>query len=49
MKILVDQTGQLGDTIVAIPALRAVHHDFGQTALLSGLADELIPEIGRRS
>jgi ADP-heptose:LPS heptosyltransferase len=39
MKVLVYQIGQLGDTIVSIPALRAVRHHFGQTALLYMLHD----------
>lgn len=32
MKVLVYQIGQLGDTIVSIPALRAVREHFGETA-----------------
>jgi ADP-heptose:LPS heptosyltransferase len=39
MKILVYQIGQLGDTIVSIPALRAVRRHFGETALLYMLHD----------
>jgi len=39
MKVLVYQIGQLGDTIVSIPALRAVRHHFGQNTLLYMLHD----------
>ena len=39
MKVLVYQIGQLGDTIVSIPALRAVRHHFGPTTLLYMLHD----------
>ena len=39
MKVLVYQIGQLGDTIVSIPALRAVRHHFGQQTLLYMLHD----------
>jgi ADP-heptose:LPS heptosyltransferase len=34
MKVLVYQIGQLGDTIVSVPALRAVRQHFGQSALI---------------
>jgi hypothetical protein len=49
MKAFVYRIGQLGGAIVSLPALRGVWHYSGQPALLSGLADELIPEIGWRS
>jgi ADP-heptose:LPS heptosyltransferase len=39
MKVLVYQIGQLGDTIVSIPALRAVRHYLGQNTLLYMLHD----------
>ncbi len=39
MKVLVYQIGQLGDTIVSVPALRAVRHNFGYSAHLSLLHD----------
>ena len=39
MKVLVYQIGQLGDTIVSIPALRAVRHHFGPNTLLYMLHD----------
>jgi ADP-heptose:LPS heptosyltransferase len=39
VKVLVYQIGQLGDTIVSVPALRAVRHHFGQNALLYVLHD----------
>jgi ADP-heptose:LPS heptosyltransferase len=41
MKVLVYQIGQLGDTIVSIPALRAVRQYFGQQALIILLHDEI--------
>ena len=34
MKVLIYQIGQLGDTIVSVPALRAVRQYFGKTALI---------------
>lgn len=34
MKVLVYQIGQLGDTIISVPALRAVRHSFGQKVLI---------------
>lgn len=39
MKILLYQIGQLGDTIVSIPALRAVRHHFGYSCRISLLHD----------
>src|ERR1019366_6145332 len=39
VKVLVYQIGQLGDTIVSIPALRAVRHHFGPNTLLYMLHD----------
>ena len=39
MKVLVYQIGQLGDTIVSIPALRALHHYLGQKALIMMMHD----------
>jgi ADP-heptose:LPS heptosyltransferase len=34
MRVLVYQIGQLGDTIVSVPSLRAVRHYFGEKALI---------------
>jgi ADP-heptose:LPS heptosyltransferase len=39
MRVLVYQIGQLGDTIVSVPALRAVRHYFGETARIHLLHD----------
>ena len=39
MKILIYQIGQLGDTIVSIPALRAVRHHFGPDCRITLLHD----------
>lgn len=39
MKVLVYQIGQLGDTIVSVPALRAARYYFGYTALIILLHD----------
>jgi hypothetical protein len=39
MKGLVYRIGQLGDTIVSVPAPRAVRHHFGQNTLLYMLHD----------
>jgi ADP-heptose:LPS heptosyltransferase len=39
MRILVYQIGQLGDTIVSVPALRAVRDYFGKTALIKLIHD----------
>jgi ADP-heptose:LPS heptosyltransferase len=41
MKVLVYQIGQLGDTIVSVPALRAVRHYFGQQARIIMLHDTI--------
>ena len=39
MKVLVYQIGQLGDTIVSVPALRAVRQYFGKQALIALMHD----------
>jgi ADP-heptose:LPS heptosyltransferase len=39
MRVLVYQIGQLGDTIVSVPALRAVRHHFGPDTLITLLHD----------
>jgi ADP-heptose:LPS heptosyltransferase len=41
MKILVYQIGQLGDTIVSVPALRAVRQHFGKSALIFLMHDAI--------